>query len=98
MQTRPDDDVFHALADRRRRSVIRYLATETDGTATVREVADHVSSRRDERSAATLVALRHTILPTLAEAGLLQYDPDRGRIRYLPSESAEDLLSVVDDG
>ncbi|WP_435068943.1 DUF7344 domain-containing protein [Haloplanus sp. C73] len=93
MQTRPTDEVFRALADRRRRLVVRYLMNEADGVASYREVTDALASE-DAQSAA--IPLTHTILPILKEAEIVDYDPERERIRYRPNELVEDALRVVD--
>ncbi|WP_251328221.1 DUF7344 domain-containing protein [Haloplanus pelagicus] len=91
------DAVFRALDDERRRLAVRYLMEETDGTATCREVAEHVRSNSVDPPADAALALRHALLPRLEEAGLVEYDPEGGRIRYRSCEFVEDVLTVVED-
>jgi hypothetical protein len=95
MQCEAEDDVFRALADEPRRVVVRYLRTEADGTASYEEVADHVTARCRDPPAEPMVALEHTILPMLSEAGLVRNDHDNQRVRYRGSEVAEVALDVV---
>lgn len=96
MQTRSVDDVFHALADRERRLVVRYLMHDDEGVAAHGEVADHLASHGAACAEQARIRLEHTILPMLAEAGLLRYDGERERIRYRSDEFAESVLTVVD--
>jgi hypothetical protein len=96
MQTSADDDVFRALADRQRRSVVRYLVTDDDGVASYGEVAEYVAAHHATQPAEVMTALRHTILPMLAEMDLVRYDHEAERIRYLGNRVVEDVLAVVE--
>ncbi|AZH26583.1 DUF7344 domain-containing protein [Haloplanus aerogenes] len=96
MWTHAADDAFRALADEKRRLVVRYLVNDDEGVASYEEVIDYVASRCSVGSERASIALRHSILPTLAETDLLRYDHDAERIRYRPNELVEDALRVVD--
>jgi len=93
MQAAPADEVFRALADEQRRLVVRYLLDETDGVASEQEVADYVSAHGTEEA---LVRLQHSTLPMLDEAGLVRYDPERGRVRDRSDGVVEDVLTAVE--
>ncbi|WP_226479597.1 DUF7344 domain-containing protein [Natrinema amylolyticum] len=83
------DTAMELLADQRRRSLLNYLE-ETDGTATLTEVAveiadqeagaepnaisDHDVSPRDRR--AVRISLHHTHIPKLANADVVDYDTE----------------------
>jgi isopentenyl phosphate kinase len=95
MQTR-SDDVFRALADEQRRLVVRYLM-DADGTASYRDVADYLSAHGADEPEEAMLRLRHTILPILAEAGLLRYDSESERISYRSHAAVEDVLAAVED-
>lgn len=97
MQTRSDDDVIRALADEQRRLVVRYLLDDADGVASYRDVADHLSAHSAHGPTETMIKLRHTILPMLAETGVVRYDSEQERISYRSHAVVEDMLAVVED-
>lgn len=84
------DALFGALADGRRRTILDVLShqfqpihTETlarEVGADERDVAEHEVPATDVE--AILVSLRHVHLPTLADAGLIEYDPDDRTVSY----------------
>lgn len=91
------DAVFDVLADRRRRRVLYCLVRDPDG---VRELPDLVADVRAEEEggdepggvaaeAAIERELHHRHLPKLADAGLIDYDPRQGTIRYTGSPGLE---------
>lgn len=77
--TADPDVLLEALADRRRRAVVRYLLT-SDGPAALSSVVDVVVRAVDETPEYARVGLVHTHLPELDDAGVVAYDPDRGRV------------------
>jgi hypothetical protein len=89
------DDVLGALADHRRREVVRYLSNNPAGDTPVQEVADHLASRRDDPTEDVMIHLRHAILPLLAERDLLKYDSECGVIQYRPDPLTEEVLAAV---
>ncbi|MFC7096861.1 DUF7344 domain-containing protein [Halobaculum marinum] len=77
--------VFELLASVRRRYVVEHLDA-ADRTVEVRPLIDAVAEREfgpdpayDERKR-VYVSLRQTHLPRLAEARVVEYDADRGRV------------------
>jgi DNA-binding transcriptional ArsR family regulator len=94
MQVAPADEVFRALADERRRLVVRYLLDE--GVASEQEVADYVSAHGTGEPAEALLELRHSTLPMLDEAGLVRYDTERRRVRDRSDGVVEDVLTAVE--
>jgi len=80
------DDVFRALATRRRRFLLAYLR-EHD-SATRRELADVLTGwlgmiEGDGEADGTdwkhtMVHLQHVTIPNLRSAGLIKYDPETG--------------------
>lgn len=72
--------VFRLLSHHRRRVTIEYLATQA-GTTAVSDVADQIALLEGEhtrdRYERICTSLVHMHLPMLAEAGAIEYDPDR---------------------
>lgn len=94
----PKDELFHLLANQRRRSTLRYL-NEHDEPAEMRELAEWVAARENETTVAGLrskerqrvyIALYQIHLPQLAEHDVIEYNQSRGIIHR--TELA-DLLS-----
>lgn len=83
------DELFDILSNSRRRHVVELL-DEHGGSAEFRELTDAVARREtgvpvsyDERKR-VYVSLRQSHLPRLADAGVVEYDPDRGTVRATP--------------
>jgi len=82
----PADDVstaFDLLSDARRRGVL--YAAERGEQTTVEELADQIASwlddaEGDSRSSSVRLSLIHTHLPKLADAGVVEYDRERGTV------------------
>jgi DNA-binding transcriptional ArsR family regulator len=99
------DEVFGALADRRQRLVLYYLAEH--GSATLDELATLVTgwtTVRDEGRVAARdhewvrVSLHHVNLPKLDGAGLVSYDARTGAVQLedLTGLEAESLSVAFD--
>lgn len=95
------DDVFRALANRRRRlALVALLETETP--LTTEDLVETVASRERERrppERAGLVAidLTHVQIPHLVDAGLVRYATDRDRIVATDrAERIESLLGAIE--
>lgn len=79
-----DDERYRLLADERRRRLVDVLSNRR-GPTTLSEVATDLLAREtgatgDGAEARLLAALHHKHLPMLAEAGLVEYDPERTRV------------------
>ena len=88
------DTTLEALADRRRRLVIEYIASEISGeSASLEELAKYVSAQETNGRCyeETKQNLYHISLPKLDEAGLIDYDTGNKSIR-LRSENVDDVL------
>ena len=91
------DQVFELLADGRRRNAVAVLR-EIDGATALGELAEATAARVDgvDRAAVTTdrreriaASLHHCHLPKLADAGVVEYDPDESRV--VPTETAAEL-------
>ena len=83
------DELFDILSNSRRRHVVEFL-DEQGGETSFRELTDAVALREtgdpvsyDERKR-VYVSLRQSHLPRLAEAGVVEYDRDRGTVEATP--------------
>lgn len=80
------DELFHLLQNERRRRALDYLRGK-EGSVRMRDIVDHVAAaehdttpealRSDERKRVH-IALYQSHLPKLDQAGVLEYDQDRG--------------------
>lgn len=77
------------LSNRRRRWVLHYLKQSDDGQVELRPLVDTIASWEYETPAEELpwkkrkrvyTALRQSHLPKLADAGVIEYDRDRGEV------------------
>lgn len=103
------DLVFDLLSSPRRRFVLYYLRSEAESMQ-LTDLADEVAAWEYESTVEELteqerkrayVSLYQTHVPKLAEAGLIDYDPDSGTVRltdrvrevdeYLPTEGGHDI-------
>ncbi|ELY95722.1 hypothetical protein C483_00545 [Natrialba hulunbeirensis JCM 10989] len=105
------DAAFELLADWRRRAVLQYLdgLEETDPVP-LSDVADHVVLAADEQGTGALAAtgdallgtrkrihisLRHTHVPKLADAGVLEFDPETNTVALC--EAGDELAAQLRD-
>lgn len=95
------EEVFRALADRRRRDALLCLLEE-DGALPLETLARETAARgRDQRPAAVpaaeidriTVLMHHSHVPMLADVGLIKYDVDSNFVA--PSPRLEGLEDVI---
>jgi hypothetical protein len=98
-----DEATIHdVLRNDRRRLVIETLR-EGDGTGTVGDLAEVVAAREfgddpppKNKRQSVYVSLHQTHLPKLDSLDIVEYDPDRGRVRLLERvEEVEVYMEVV---
>jgi DNA-binding transcriptional ArsR family regulator len=91
------DIVFSVLSNERRRQVLRHLH-ETGGSD-IRELSQQLAAWENDVSPEAVTykqrkrvytSLHQTHLPALAEAGVVDYDRDRGTVGLTPQASALD--------
>lgn len=88
------DRAFDVLADERRRHVVRYLL-RNGRRCTLRELFEYHCDRTDHEPDRFELALRHTHVPELEAAGLVEHDRHSSTLRYRVDPSMEDLLAVA---
>ncbi|WP_226007318.1 DUF7344 domain-containing protein [Natrinema salinisoli] len=96
------DVIFELLKNRRRREVLAYLL-EADETVTLGELAEQIAAWENETEVDALssdqrkrvyVALYQTHLPKMDDAGIVEYDQDRGLISL--ADNADLLMMYLD--
>ncbi|WP_435175065.1 DUF7344 domain-containing protein [Halorussus sp. AFM4] len=100
----PLDAAFEALSDRTCRALVGQL-DERDGEAVVvTDLAARLAETDEDGGAADAAPdpecrlrarLHHTLLPKLDDAGLVDYDADRGLVRYRPDSRFAAAASAV---
>jgi len=92
------ETAFELLADRRRRQLLAQLAQDGTGTqSTVDELARTLAEKQSKTEAThsvedVKILLHHNHLPKLADAGVVQYDPQDGIV--VPTATVEPLAAV----
>ncbi|OVE85994.1 DUF7344 domain-containing protein [Natronolimnobius baerhuensis] len=96
------DVIFELLKNRRRREVLTYLL-EAEETVTLGELAEQIAAWENDTDVNALssdqrkrvyVALYQTHLPKMDDAGIVEYDQDRGLISL--SDNADLLMMYLD--
>lgn len=94
-------EVFELLSADRRQAVLLYLDT-TDGTADLGELAEHIAGQEcgchptelsSQQRKRVYVGLYQCHLPKMADAGVIEYDSDRGTVAL--NERSERLLNYL---
>ncbi len=96
------DEIFHLLANRRRRIILSYLMEQPDPIH-INELTNHVAGRETEKqpndnlsetAAAISTNLHHVHLPKLTAARLVEYEQDTEKVRLEhPPEPVEEILA-----
>jgi hypothetical protein len=100
----PLDVTFEVLKNRRRRLVLEYLR-DTEETVTIGELAEHIAAIENDISVKQLnaqqrkrvyIGLYQCHLPKMDDAGVVDFDQNRGRIE--PGENVAGLYDYLDVG
>ncbi|MFP8957280.1 ArsR family transcriptional regulator [Natrialbaceae archaeon A-CW3] len=101
-ETLSKDVIFELLKNRRRREVLTYLL-DAEETVTLGELAEQIAAWENDTDVNALssdqrkrvyVALYQTHLPKMDDAGIVDYDQDRGLITL--SDNADLLVMYLD--
>lgn len=87
-------EVHSILSSQERRAVISHLAA-SDGSVTVSDLVAVVSDRSErarDRDGGAHLRLYHTHLPKLEESGVVEYDPDTGRVSLTSTGAQVDRI------
>ena len=100
------DEIYHLLQNRRRRAVLNYLRTN-DTEATIDELAEYIAAAENGISTKNLssqqrkrvyVSLYQIHLPMMDDAGVVNYDSDRGTVVLGDLSYVGQFLPGVDTG
>lgn len=100
------DDVFDLLRNQRRRRVLEYLRSNTDGSATLDELAEHIAAMENDVPIEQLtssqrkrvyIGLYQCHLPKLDEHSVVEYDQDRGTIVLQDLSLIEPYLNGLEE-
>jgi hypothetical protein len=77
------DDVYDVCSHRTRRRLLRVLRTRPETTleTVAAELAESGDDVRPSERTRLEVALYHWHLPKMADRGVIEYDPENGRVR-----------------
>lgn len=91
------DTLLGELRHRYRRQVLTFFDEAERDVAHIDELVEHLSVQNDEPSDPEhlTVALHHEVLPALADAGLLEYDPETNTARYRENSRLEGALRLL---
>lgn len=91
-----DDQTFAALADAHRREILLALAARDPDATPINAVA--AVSDPDVDPEALCISLRHTHLPTLVSAGLVEWDRDGYEVSRGPDfDAVAPVLAVLEE-
>ncbi|WP_327051532.1 DUF7344 domain-containing protein [Halomicrococcus gelatinilyticus] len=96
-ETAAVDLLLSALSSECSRCVVNYFSESSGDVASVDELAEYVADRRIESDRYDVdriaTRLHHASLPKLADAGVVEYDPQATTVRYRPRLAvAQELL------
>lgn len=85
----PRNEIFEVLSNERRQCVLHYLKQHEERRVELRELVDHVAAWENDTTLTELdsterkrvyTALRQSHLPKLEEAGIIDYEHQRGEV------------------
>ncbi len=101
----PLDIIFEILKNRRRRLVLNHVKQQEDQSVDLGSLAEHVAALENDKSVAALtsgerkrvyVGLYQCHLPKMDDAGIVDFDRNRGTIELGPN--ADQLEEYLDTG
>lgn len=97
------DAVLSAVADERRRTVLRVLDHSDGGTMEFSTLVDQITRRgrvddgvADEHRQRVRTALHHKHLPKLEACGLIVHDTEVGQVESVDNELSRELLTTIE--
>lgn len=90
-------DQCELLANPRRRAVLRYLVTRSAESVSVEDLSEYVLAEEGGRTRRDVTfSLCHLHLPKLADQGIIDFDPERRRVRYRAHTELERHLAFLE--
>jgi hypothetical protein len=98
------DTLLSAVANEQRRAILASLTNASENTLEFDTLVDCVADLihdedgarpSDKNRLRARIALHHSHLPKLAEAGIIEYDAGTGPVRFVGGELERELLKLV---
>lgn len=90
------ETAYEILRNKRRRRILRYLASNEDrGPVPAGEIADHISREYGEDRTSVYIAAIQAHLPKMYEADVCEYDFDRKLVKLTATGQAIVLVHEV---
>lgn len=100
-ESRKVSTIFRILANRERRIALHVLQERRGELVEIRDLANEIAATRapDETVDPMIVetTLRHAHCPKLADAGIIEYDDQRGAVRYEGDPLLESGLEIANN-
>lgn len=94
------DATLNLLAAGDRREILRGFRQEAAGETTIDDLAKRLAANdlvTETDSKQLSIQLYHTHMPKLDDFGLVEFDPERGTVRYQPNEPVEQVLDLLSE-
>lgn len=89
-------DQCELLANPKRRTVLRYLITQSVESFPVEVLSEYVAAREPNQTRQDITySLRHRHLPKMADAGVIRFDPEDQRVEYRSNTDLERHLAFL---
>lgn len=89
------DQLLSLLANSRCRAAVTYIRAESTDVFPVGDIANELGTQFDEEVDQVTIQLHHSILPKLADAGVVNYDAQSKTVQYRGHSELESLLDSL---
>ena len=98
------DTILYVVADEHRCAILNAVTNASEKTLEFEVLVDHVADwvgdedaerASDEHRRRVRIALHHTHLPKLADAGIVDYDQRGHKVRYRSHPMVEEYLDLI---
>ena len=98
------DTILSVVANEHRRAILNAVTNASEKTLAYDVLVDRVADRvrdederaSDEQRQRVRIALRHTHLPKLEEARIIDYEAETGHVQFVGGELERDILTLVE--
>lgn len=89
------DEMLKILSNTHRRAILWHFQQSPEDVTTTGHLAKIIARQEGMEVDQTVIQLRHSTLPRLEDAGVIDYDPMSNTVRYLGHSGLEALLDVI---
>ncbi|QLG28343.1 hypothetical protein HUG10_12650 [Halorarum halophilum] len=96
-QTNPDttNELLTLLSDEYRRATIAYFRDSSESVSSLEDIADELCEEDQSEADRIAVQLHHSILPRLADSGVVNYDTKTNTAQYRGHSELEAMLDGI---